>query len=71
MTRDPETIQKDAAWGAGYRAGRAGAEYSDNPLTEAEGATAWAFGCSEGWRDRNRSAFDNIMHTLRTHTRNA
>lgn len=53
-------------WTQGYRAARDhGATYSDNPLEGQKGASAWAFGCSEGMRARNAAAFDGIVKAMR------
>lgn len=52
-------------WEQGYRAGLAGICYADNPLEGKPGATAWAFGCGEGWRERNSRAFREIINALR------
>jgi ribosome modulation factor len=52
-------------WTEGYRAGLAGLTYSDNPYQE-PGGTAWAFGCGEGMKERNRRAFSTIVAALRS-----
>ena len=51
-------------WSEGYRAGLNGATYAENPHEGGPGATAWAFGCSEGWRERNRLAFCRIVKRI-------
>lgn len=53
------------AWDEGYRAGLNGSGYDDNPHTEPK-ATAWAFGCSEGMKERNRQALRAIVDTFTT-----
>ena len=57
MTLDP--------WTQGYRTAlNHGASYSDNPHKGEPAATAWAFGASEGMKDRNRNAFGAILESL-------
>lgn len=51
-------------WGEGYQAGLAGLSYDDNPHKAEPAGTAWAFGCSEGMKERNRLAFAGIMSAL-------
>lgn len=51
-------------WTEGYRAGLDGAGYDANPYGNAQGGTAWAFGCAEGLKERNRQAFRAIVETL-------
>jgi len=51
-------------WSLGYRAGLAGRVYADNPFEGKAGATAWAFGCSEGMKERNRRAFTGILSRI-------
>ena len=48
-------------WTEGYRAALNGATYADNPYEGKPGATPWAFGCSEGMKERNRCALAGIM----------
>lgn len=50
-------------WSEGYRAAINGATYDDNPHSEPN-ATAWAFGCSEGMKERNRRAISAIVAGL-------
>lgn len=58
MTHTPDP------WSEGYRAARDdGATYDDNPYQEPE-ATPWAFGCSEGMKERNKRAFQAIAEKL-------
>jgi ribosome modulation factor len=52
-------------WTEGYRAAVNGATYDDNPHQEPK-ATAWAFGCSEGMKERNSRALDALMEELAT-----
>ena len=51
-------------WTEGYRAAMNGATYADNPHEGKAGATAWAFGCAQGMRDRNAAAFGRILAAL-------
>lgn len=51
-------------WNQGYQAGLAGIGYAANPLEGTPGAAAWAFGCGEGWKERNRRAFREIINAL-------
>ena len=51
-------------WSEGYHAGIAGLTYVDNPHENGKGGTAWAFGCSEGMKERNRVAFRAIIKEL-------
>lgn len=51
-------------WTEGYRAGLAGAGYDANPYEGQQGASAWAFGCGEGLKERNRLAFRTIIYAL-------
>lgn len=51
-------------WTEGYRAGLSGKHYADNPYEGGHGATAWAFGCSQGISDRNTEAFERIFAAL-------
>lgn len=51
-------------WTLGYRAGLAGLVYADNPFEGQKGASAWAFGCSEGMKERNRRAFAQLVYRL-------
>lgn len=52
------------SWEQGFIAARDnGATYTDNPHSGKDG-TAWAFGCGEGMKERNRIAFQAIMQTL-------
>lgn len=51
-------------WAEGYQAGLAGKVYDDSPYDKGEGGTPWAFGCSEGMKDRNRKAIRQIMATI-------
>lgn len=51
-------------WTEGYRAGLSGKHYADNPYEGGHGATAWAFGCSQGISDRNKEAFKSILAAL-------
>ena len=51
-------------WTEGYRAGLSGKHYADNPYEGGYGATAWAFGCSQGISDRNIEAFERILAAL-------
>lgn len=53
-------------WGEGYKAGLAGKSYPDNPYEGKAGATPWAFGCSQGMRDRNTEAFGRILSPVAT-----
>jgi len=53
-------------WSEGFRAGLNGATYDDNPHQE-PAATAWAFGCSEGMKERNRLAFRSIIAGIAKH----
>ena len=52
-------------WTLGYRAGLNGKQYADNPLEGTPDATAWAFGCGQGMKDKNAAAFGRIMEALR------
>lgn len=56
--------QKHDYWTEGYRAALNGATYSDNPHEGQNGATAWAFGCGQGMKDRNKEAFRRILSAL-------
>jgi hypothetical protein len=53
-------------WDSGYRAGLSGFDYSDNPIEGEKGADAWAFGCSEGLKARNRLSLNELTQALRT-----
>lgn len=57
-------MHRTDAWSEGYRAGMAGQTYTDNPYSGRRGDAAWAFGCGEGMRARNRSAFRQIIEEL-------
>lgn len=59
------TDRKPDRWTEGYQAGLAGKQYTDNPYEGQDGASAWAFGCGEGWRERNRQAFGAIIMGMR------
>jgi hypothetical protein len=54
-------------WTEGYRAALDGATYDNNPHHEPQ-ATAWAFGCSEGMKERNRLALRALFRTELTPT---
>ena len=51
-------------WGEGYHAGMNGATYGENPYEGKQGAAAWAFGCSEGMKDRNKTALRKILSAI-------
>lgn len=52
-------------WAEGYRAAlHDGKQYPDNPHEGKPGATAWAFGCSEGMKERNRRGLAVILSKL-------
>lgn len=60
---------KPDCWTQGYRAAlHEGKRYPDNPHKGEPGATAWAFGCSEGMKARNRRAFASIVSALQPTT---
>lgn len=51
-----------SSWDEGFRAGKGGLVYKDNPYPENDKRSdAWAFGCSEGMKERNRQAFKTII----------
>jgi len=53
-------------WNEGYQAGKAGKVYADNPHEGSEpAATAWAFGCCEGTKARNKAAFRSLLAEMR------
>jgi hypothetical protein len=52
-------------WTEGYNAGLQGIPYSGNPYEGKQGSTAWAFGCGEGLKERNRKSFQDIIANLR------
>ena len=52
-------------WQEGYNSALLhGKTYSENPYEGKEGATPWAFGCSEGMKEPNKQAFGQIMKAL-------
>lgn len=52
-------------WQQGYTAAKEyGADYSQNPFEHEPAGTAWAFGCSEGMKERNRITLDEIVRFL-------
>lgn len=51
-------------WTLGYRAGLSGVAYDQNPLEGTQGASAWAFGCAQGWRDRNAYALSQLLSRI-------
>jgi len=53
-----------SAWDEGFRAGLAGKTYSDNPHTGHK-ASAWAFGCDQGMKERNRRAFYQLIARIK------
>ena len=55
-----------APWDSGYRAGLEGLTYADNPIEGENGATAWAFGCSEGMKERNRLALGGLLKAIQS-----
>lgn len=58
-------MSKPDYWTEGYRAALGGAVYGDNPHEGGQGASAWAFGCSEGMKERNRRSFLNLISAIR------
>lgn len=52
-----------SVWDEGYRAALNGATYDDNPHQE-PAATAWAFGCSEGMKERNCRALGALVQAM-------
>lgn len=61
-----DSIVKPDAWSEGYIAARdCERDYCHNPYATEPQATAWAFGCSEGIKERNRRGIAHIMRGLR------
>lgn len=51
-------------WSEGYRAGLAGLAYDASPYEGKPGACAWAFGCGEGMKERNRRGLSQIIEMI-------
>ena len=57
-------MTKRDTWAEGYQAGLNGQSYYDNPYPDNDGGTAWAFGLSEGLRERNRRALAGLLNAM-------